>query len=197
MARLSVRVVRIDYMHVSPPISSGQRVVRIGGVTVPSPTSWQKEQFSIAYIHAVATRGGFTIGSWKVDKDGVDVTLRSNGLMVDMQLKCTCSPTTLQDGSYSFQLDTPTYDKLRSKDRSAPGYLGLMIAPNDVDEWLVHDPKRLLLACHGYWARIQDLEDPAVGDSKAIRIDPANVLDAPAMGDMFADARRLVRRAVA
>lgn len=164
---------------------------------VPEATSWQKEQFSTAFIHAIATRAGYTIGYWKVDKDGVDVTLRHGGLMVDMQLKCTYSPTYLKDGTISFQLDTQTYDKLRDKDRSAPGYLGLMIAPEDVDDWLAHDPKQVLMACHGYWARIQDLPEAATGDTKAIHIDPANILDAEAMKAMFADSLHLVRRAVA
>ncbi|WP_226961805.1 MULTISPECIES: DUF4365 domain-containing protein [Streptomyces] len=66
-------------------------------------TSWQKEQVSRAFVHALATQGGYTICDWNVDKDGVDVTLRSRGLMVDIQLKCTQSPRTLRSG-YSYDL---------------------------------------------------------------------------------------------
>jgi hypothetical protein len=156
--------------------------------------SWQKEQLSVAFVHAIATRAGYTIGGWKVDKDGVDVTLRHGGLLVDMQLKCTCSPTQTQAG-YTHSLDTKTYDKLRERDRSAPGYLGLVIAPKDVEEWVRHDPKELMLACHGYWARIQDREDPANGETKSITLPEFQVLDANAMAEMFIDSRDLVRRA--
>ena len=147
-------------------------------------------------MHAVATRAGYTIGTWKVDKDGVDLTLRDEGFMVDVQLKCTCEPTTTKRG-FSYQLDTSTYNKLRDPERSAPGYLCLLIAPKNVDNWLRHNPKELLLACHGYWARIQDRPDAATGDTKAIAFDLANVLNGAAMAEMFVDSLSLVRRGVA
>lgn len=163
---------------------------------MPDAESWQKEQLSVAFVHAVATRAGYTIGTWKVDKDGVDITLRDGGLMVDLQLKCTCSPTTTLSG-YSFQLDTKTYDKLRDKRRSAPGYLGLVIAPKDVNDWIRHRPTEVLMACHGYWARIQDRNEVASGATKSIPIDPSNVLDGAAMAKMFTDALHMVKRTVA
>lgn len=156
--------------------------------------SWQKEQLSVAFVHAIATRGGYTIGNWNVDKDGVDVTLRHRGLMVDLQLKCTCSPIQTREG-YSYPLDASTYDKLRERERSAPGYLGLVIAPRDVEEWIKHDPKEVLLACHGYWARIQDRDDPATGETKSITLPDLQVLDTDAMAGMFADSLQLIRRA--
>ncbi len=43
--------------------------------------SWQKKQFSRAYLHALAAREGLPVGSWNVDKDGVDATLRRGALM--------------------------------------------------------------------------------------------------------------------
>lgn len=163
---------------------------------MPTAETWQKEQLSVAFVHAVATRAGYTIGGWKVDKDGVDITLRSRGLMVDLQLKCTSSPKVTKAG-YSFSLDTPTYDKLRDKERSAPGYLGLVIAPANVDDWIEHRSTEVLMACHGYWARIQDLPDAATGETKSISIDSSNILDGAAMTGMFDDALRLVKRSVA
>jgi len=63
--------------------------------------SWQKEQISVAYLHAIATRESCTIASWNVDKDGVDATLRRGHLMVDIQLKCTQGMRQL-DGAYAF-----------------------------------------------------------------------------------------------
>ncbi|MCX5535107.1 DUF4365 domain-containing protein [Streptomyces sp. NBC_00006] len=114
-------------------------------------TSWQKEQISRAYVHALASQGGYTIGEWNVDKDGVDVTLRDSGLMVDFQLKCTQSPRSIR-GGYSFDLDIETYDKLRSTERSAPGHLVLLVVPPNLDLWVTHHVDSLVLACHGYWA---------------------------------------------
>lgn len=163
---------------------------------MPEAESWQKEQFSLAYVHAVATRAGCTIASWKVDKDGVDVTLRQGGRMVDLQMKCTCAPRVTRSG-YSFPLDTKTYDKLRDTERSAPGYLGLVIAPENIDDWIDHRPEEILMACHGYWAKIQDREDPAAGDTKSITLSPADVLNAGAIQEMFAFSLEMILRGVA
>lgn len=97
---------------------------------VADAATWQKEQVSRAFGHALATQGGYTICDWNVDKDGVDVTLRSRGLMVDIQLKWTQSPRVVRSG-YSFDLDIETYDKLSDPECSAPGHLALLIVPSD------------------------------------------------------------------
>jgi hypothetical protein len=36
---------------------------------------------------AIATKGGHTLCDWNVDKDGVDVTIRSKALIVEIDLK--------------------------------------------------------------------------------------------------------------
>ena len=94
--------------------------------------SYQKEEFSRAHVHAVTTQANVTIGHWNVDKDGVDVTLRRGGRMVDLRLKCTRNARSIR-GDLVFDLDVPTYDKLVDPDRSAPAFLTLMIVPPDVE----------------------------------------------------------------
>jgi hypothetical protein len=106
-------------------------------------TNWQKEQFSRAYLLAVATKGGYTLATWNVDKDGVDATVRCGALMVDLQLKCTQVPRKTGN-EYAYDLDVSTYNKLRDPDRSAPGYLALVVVPEDLEEWVAHEPDRLL-----------------------------------------------------
>ncbi|WP_244190684.1 DUF4365 domain-containing protein [Streptomyces caeruleatus] len=132
-------------------------------------TSWQKEQVSRAYVHALATQGGYTICDWNVDKDGVDVTLRSRGLMVDIQLKCTQNPRTIRSG-YSFDLDIETYDKLRDPERSAPGHLALLIVPPDIGRWVIHQPDSIVLACHGYWSSLYGMGHAPGGSTTAIHL---------------------------
>lgn len=154
--------------------------------------SWQKEEFSRAYVLAVATRAGFTIASWNVDKDGVDVTLRRQAIMIDLQLKCSQSVREVND-AYVLDLDIPTYDKLRAVDRSAPGYLALIKVPADVDLWVRHDPDRLLLHCAGFYERIQD-RPPARGQTTtAIHLPRRQVLDASGLKEMLAFATKRIR----
>ncbi|MEU8409521.1 MULTISPECIES: DUF4365 domain-containing protein [Micromonospora] len=151
--------------------------------------SWQKEQISRAYLHAVATREGCTLGDWAVDIDGVDTTLRRKGRMVDVQLKCTQKLREL-DGSYAFDLDVKTYDKLREADRSAPGYLIVMVVPEDPQDWIqLHADKYILLKCTSYYACIQDR--PAVSTkSTTIHLPHANRLNSMAIRLMFEHSRR-------
>lgn len=163
---------------------------------MPDAESWQKEQLSVAYLHAVATRFGATVTTWKPDKDGVDATLRLHGLMVDVQLKCTSSPK-LVKGGYTYPLDTPTYDKLRNPVRSAPGYLVLMIAPPDVETWIRHDPEEMILSCHAYWACIQDREDAAKGNTKNILLPTEQPVDEAALQSWFLFSQTFCRGAVA
>jgi len=153
-------------------------------------TSWQKEQVSRAYVHVLATQGGYTICDWNVDKDGVDVTLRSHGLMVDIQLKCTQSPHIVR-GGYSFDLDVETYDKLRDPERSAPGHLALPIVPPDIGRWVTHQPESIVLACHGYWASLQGKGKANGSVTTAISLPEHQTLTVKAMSAMFDAARRL------
>ena len=149
--------------------------------------SWHKEEFSRAYLLAVATRGGFTLAVWNVDKDGVDATLRRGGLMVDIQLKCTRSPRGGND-YYTYDLDVPTYDKLRDAQRSAPGYMALMIVPQDINLWLMHEPEKLLMSCHAYWARLQDEAAPRGVRTTAVKIPRTQQLNTSALEQMFKDS---------
>jgi hypothetical protein len=167
--------------------------MEVGEQVVSEAESWQKEQFSVAFLHALATRFGYTVAQWRPDKDGVDGTLRCCGLMVDLQLKCTSSPLTYSDG-FKYVLDKKTYDKLRCADRSAPGYLALMVVPKDVQAWILHKPKHLLIACQAYWSCLQDMSDEASGDTKTIYLPSIQTLDGSALASMFAFSLEMVRR---
>jgi hypothetical protein len=155
--------------------------------------SWQKEQMSVAYMNAVVAHAGFTVGTWNVDKDGVDMTLRDGGLMVDLQVKCSASPTQNANGDYTYQLDSATYDKLRDINRSAPGYLVLVVVPEQVQHWVTYSPTDLLLACHGYWARLQGRTDAATGATKAVRLPKTQAVSPHALGAMFQDSLSMLR----
>ena len=58
----------------------------------------QKEQFSKAYIRAIAAVGGLRVSEPEVDDDSIDMTLAARGgsggvrsPKLDLQLKCTAS----------------------------------------------------------------------------------------------------------
>ncbi|QNA74176.1 DUF4365 domain-containing protein [Streptomyces sp. So13.3] len=152
--------------------------------------SWQQEQVSLAYVAALATRGGYTLGKWEVDKDGVDLSVkRADGLAFELQMKCTYSPKMSSHGtSYSYDLDIPTYDKLRAHTRTAVGFLGLVIVPRDIEEWMIHDERELTMRCSGYWAKIQDAPPVENTSSKAIHLPTTQRIDLPGFEEMFSHA---------
>ncbi|MBW1597931.1 DUF4365 domain-containing protein [Streptomyces sp. JJ38] len=149
------------------------------------PATWQQEQISLAYMSAVATRAGATVASWNVDKDGVDATLKRDHQLVELQMKCTSEPQILADGTtYAFDLDIPTYNKLRGPRRTAPGYLGLVVVPRDIETWLEHDAEALLMRCHGRYAQIQDLP-AAAGKTTRIHLPSPQRFDSYGLDVMF------------
>ncbi|GHJ97476.1 hypothetical protein SNE510_69950 [Streptomyces sp. NE5-10] len=162
-----------------------------GGRVAGEATSWQKEQISRAYVHALASQGGYTVGDWNVDKDGVDVTLRDGGLMVDFQLKCTQSPRTIR-GGYSFDLDVETYNKLRSRERSAPGHLVLLVVPPNLELWVTQHSDSIVLACHGYWACLHGRDSVASRATTAISLPEEQQLSVKSMRGMFEMARSIL-----
>lgn len=161
-----------------------------GGGRMQTVESWQQEQLSLAYVAAVATRAGYTLGKWDVDKDGVDLSVkRSDGLQFEMQMKCTYSPKIIDQGrTYTYDLDIPTYDKLRVSTRTAVGFLGLVIAPELPDQWMIHDEEQILLFCAGYWAKIQDLPSVENKSTRCIHIPKVQRIDSPGLEIMFSHA---------
>ncbi|MEV3912678.1 DUF4365 domain-containing protein [Streptomyces canus] len=150
------------------------------------PATWQQEQISIAYVHAVATQAGATVASWNVDKDGVDATLKRNHQLVELQMKCSFDAHMLADrSSYTFDLDVPTYDKLRGRYRTAAGYLGLVIVPRDVASWLQYDTASLLIRCAGFYAQIQDLPPAPGSATRVIHLPTIQRIDAAGLDVMF------------
>ncbi|MFE1289125.1 DUF4365 domain-containing protein [Streptomyces sp. NPDC058751] len=150
------------------------------------PGTWQQEQISLAYLSAVATRAGVTTAHWNVDKDAVDITLKRRGLLAEFQMKCSYSPTLLSDGeTYAYDLDVRAYDILRDRERSAAGYLGLVVVPRNLDEWLVHDEESLLMRCTGFYARIQNCPHVSNEGTTRIHIPKKQRIDAAGLDSVF------------
>ncbi len=155
--------------------------------------SWQKEQFSRAYIHAMAAHEGYTLGDWNYDGDGVDVSLKRGGQQLDVQLKCTRKLRRTSEG-YSFALDIKTYEKLRDINRSVPGYLFVMTVPQDLSEWLeIVADRNLILNSAAYYSQIQDSPAVDTTTTTAITIPFRNRIDSQALHEMFQHAFRHAR----
>lgn len=116
-----------------------------------------KQQFSLAYSHAVASAARCIMENIRSDVECVDYTIRQtadhvmyNSSQVDVQMKCT-SQDVLKDDGVHWSLDKSHYDKLRDTKTYNKKILVVLVVPEDILDWMHHSEKRLLLRQCAYW----------------------------------------------
>jgi hypothetical protein len=125
--------------------------------------SQRKEQFSRAYIQAVAASAGFAWSTPSVDDDSVDLTLHQTGgsgtirsPKLDLQLKCRAlaTPTEVE---FSHSVKMKNYNDLRDEAVLVPRILVVVLVPDDPADWLGHTEAELALRRCGYWSSLRGL----------------------------------------
>jgi len=154
-----------------------------------------QERLSIAYLTAVAAQAGCEVLETKVDRNGVDATVRPIAgapIGMDVQMKSVSTPIRIDGGNtLSFQLDTPTYDKLRRTDALGPRLLVVLEMPKEHREWLEVAPP-LMLRHAAYWRSLRGL--PAVDTATtAVHIPSTNLFDHKAIVDILKQAHARAR----
>jgi hypothetical protein len=151
------------------------------------PLSAMKEQFSLGFVHMVASAAGFSIKNHNTDYDGVDVTIFSSaeyetfyGPQFELQVKCTSQRSVVREGSVAWRMEAGPFRKLTSKKRFIPAYLGVLVVPGDPEAWLEQDQEKLLTRSTMYWQAAALLgEIDANADSKTLHLPLRNLLDVP------------------
>ena len=133
----------------------------------------QKEQFSRAYVQAVASCAGFAWSTPSVDDDSVDMVLHQTGgggtvrsPKVELQLKCKAAPTPGED-RFPHLIKLKNYDDLRDEGVLVPRILVVVLVPDQPAAWLVHSEVELVLRHCGYWVSLrgQPPSDNAAGQT--------------------------------
>ena len=136
------------------------------------------EQFSLAYIRAIASVGGYQVGRPEPDVDSVDgILLASFGTRprIDFQAKAT-SQALLLNGVIHFPLPVKNYDDLRANTRT-PRLLIVLVMPGDNAVWLTQTADELCLRRCAYWLSLAGR--PAVPNARTVtvQIPTANMFD--------------------
>jgi hypothetical protein len=107
-----------------------------------------------------------------VDMYSVDVTFHhANPRLswapgqLEAQLKCT----TQDSGTgphLPWTLKRQAYDRLRSDLVTVPAVLIVLVVPNDMDQWLLQSPKRLLVTGEAYWLSLRGA--PSIGTATKV-----------------------------
>ena len=125
--------------------------------------SQQKQQFSFAYVRAVAAAAGFGVSEPSVDDDSIDLMIASRSAVgtvkrprLELQVKCTESEA-LADESFSYPLKIKNYDDLRAPDVLVPRLFVVGRVPADVTEWVASSDEQLVLRRCGYWASLREM----------------------------------------
>ena len=122
----------------------------------------QQEEFSYAYIHAVATVAGYgvTRASRVVDNAGIDLTISALGdrnlprePSLHVQVKCTYQDI-LGAKSLAYPLDTKTHHRL-CHEVSTSRILVVVFVPKTITAWLTHSEDELVLRHCGYWLSLR------------------------------------------
>jgi len=138
------------------------------------PLSAQMEEFSYAYIHAVASSVGYELDESHTDYQSIDVSVKSAKLLEnvsvpDPQIRFQLKSTTqnlINGNSISYPLEIKNYNDLRAKTKT-PRVLLLVILPDDPDEWIIHDDFTHLKTC-GYFRFLRD--EPETTNSTSINV---------------------------
>lgn len=137
----------------------------------------QKEQFSYAYVSAVAACAGFATSKPNVDDDSIDFKLSQKGGLgtikspqLDLQLKCTTTPPIPKKPTFPFPLKKKNYDELRDPNVLVPRILVVVIVPHDIADWLRASERQLAMRKCGYWLSLCGLPDTGNSTSTTVNL---------------------------
>src|SRR5438046_533103 len=134
----------------------------------------QMEQFSLAYVRAVAAAAGVNVSRPEVDDDSVDIMFsvksvvgRPQPPLLEVQVKCTAAPIA-RGQSIRFPLKIKNYNDLIG-DRYVPRILIVVAVPKPVRDWLTQDEKSLVLRRCGYWVSLAG--EPETANSTSVTVE--------------------------
>jgi hypothetical protein len=151
------------------------------------PLNDRKGNFGVIYLRAVAAVAGYGASVPESDFDSIDLKLCSRSgkrYMLDFQVKCTALPPPRNGEDFSFELSKKNYDDLRV-DTIAPRYLFVVIVPDDAEQWLRQNERRMHVRHCGYWLSLKGFPDVSNTTSVTVRIPRRNVLTPYALTELM------------
>jgi hypothetical protein len=143
----------------------------------------RKEQFSNAYVRAVASVAGFALSKPEVDDDSIDLSIAQCGgagtvrsPRVDLQLKCT-ERDVINNGAVHFPLKLKNYDDLRPANVLVPRILVVLCVPDALTDWIVHTEDWMMVRHCAYWVSLRGMAASANATSVTVQLPQTNLFD--------------------
>ena len=137
----------------------------------------QMEQFSLAYVRAVAAGAGYQVIRPEADVDSVDGVLMSGfgrRPRIDFQAKATSQDLLRADGIH-FPLPVKNYEDLREV--IVPRVLIVLLMPGDDTDWLTQTGNELCLHHCAYWLSLKGMGGVSNTSSITVTIPTANIFN--------------------
>jgi hypothetical protein len=159
-------------------------------------------ELSYAYLHAIASRAGFSCQQLcrTADGFGIDAQVRAQerfeaasvltDIGLDIQLKATYQDLPLVDGRYSYALPVGNYNVLRQV-RSLPAIVVLLVLPREKAAWLAHSEESLVAKRCAYWVGLLGAPATANEENITVYIPKVNVFSVEALRALCARVSRL------
>lgn len=158
---------------------------------VSSADGWRLQEFSFAYVRAVAAAAACEVQRVEVDRDSVDLTLKRKTVdtkcrspQLDVQVKSTSSKCR-GDECVRYALDLKNYNELRGSNLAVPRILVIVLVPLDFGDWIRHSEDELALRYCAYWQTLRDAPETANTSTVTVTIPRSQVLDGPGLDAIF------------
>jgi hypothetical protein len=150
----------------------------------------QKEQFSIAYVRAIAAAARVNIYRLEIDEDSIDIGFsvksvagRPQSPKLDAQLKCV---TELAGDAtvFRYPLKAKNYNELVG-DHYNPKILIVVLVPPAPADWIVQGTDQLALRRCGYWVSLRVLAPTANTSTVTVEIPRAQLFSVDSLRSLL------------
>lgn len=144
-----------------------------------------KEELSVAYVRAVASRAGFAVEEVRRDRDSIDLHVFARGVLddgpvespvLDVQLKSTARDLSADEAQIPYDLKVKNYNDL-ARPTLIPRILVVFFLPEDPQRWLTLTDKALVLRRSAYWMSLKGRPPTSNKDTARVHLLRSQVFD--------------------
>lgn len=160
-------------------------------------------ELSYAYLHAVATRGGFSCSYTHrhLDDVCVDAQIHEDGRMLapdslhasfalHVQLKATRVAPIEQGGRFSFSLPLRQYNRLRETRLAIQRIMVVLYLPEDPADWLCHSEDALIAKRCAYWVSLRGAPASDNAGHQTVYVPRAQILSIASLKEIMTRCSR-------
>lgn len=151
----------------------------------------QMEQFSLAYIRAVAAVAGYQMTRPEVDDDSIDGVLMADfgrRARIELQAKATAQGL-IRDDTIHFSLSVKNYNDLRA-DTQTPRILIVVLMPREEHLWVNQTEDELCLHHCAYWLSLEGQPTVQNTTSVTVHIPTINIFNKVQLQELMTRADR-------